>query len=181
MSPAVIRELLELSVGRVINDWLEGRTTGSTASEAFCSMLAQYRPDPAVAGEVLRSMRGRAPGLVRGLLDLLPSEHRDAQPAEVPTTEQEQAVERVVLMPEDDALLPVIRAFDDALYPTEALQKAHEYFDGLWQAGMSPANLSTLVDRLKPVVLGPDRFSGEQAAELVRHSLGKRLNKAFRP
>lgn len=176
------RELLVLTVSRLVTDWVEGRTTGSGASDAFRSLLELYRPDLAAVGEVLRSMRSRAPGLVRGLLDLLPSEFRDAQGTDVtaaPATGQ--VVERVVQMPEDDPLLPVIRAFDDALYPTEALQLAHDYFDGLWQAGMSPGNLATLLERLKPVVLGPDRFSGSQAVELLRGSLGKRLTKPHRP
>lgn len=122
------RELLVLTVSRLVTDWVEGRTTGSGASDAFRSLLELYRPDPRAVGEVLRGMRSRAPGLVRGLLALLPSEFRDAQGADVtavPATEQ--VVERVVQMPEDDPLLPVIRAFDDAAYPTEALQQAHEY------------------------------------------------------
>lgn len=46
---------------------------------------------------------------------------------------------------------------------------------------MSPANLATLLERLKPVVLGPDRFSGVQAVELLKGSLGKRLTKPHRP
>lgn len=162
---------------RLIADWNRGAITADEMDAAFA--LAERESSPQAVAQVLAELRPQGPKVVDALMRRLPPEVRIGRIEVTPGGSVE--VETTQQVPEDDPVLPIVRAFDEATTGQEAMVVARDYLDSLWRTGLSPAKLRELIGRLEPMILGPDEWSGKQVAQFLSNSLARQLKKPYVP